>query len=252
MKNPTFWQVAFRPRWIGAFFLSLLIAAGLGALAQWQLERSFVPPQTTTTEVTGETKKLMLDKNQVYLVSDRIQAGKSGFWLIANTKDSEGKSYTVALAWAESLDIAEQARTDLMNSQTAQAFLPTKLFKIDPEAPVSIADQSRPYLLGSLSMAQLVNLYSPGEAIDADPSAWVAGSEAAGGMLFMHAGMQPIELAYTDPGAINWLTAFYALEWTIFAGFAVFLWWRLVRDTQIREQADSKSGPNSGNNAKVN
>jgi hypothetical protein len=35
---------------------------------------------------------------------------------------------------------------------------------------------------------------------------------------------------------VNWLTLFYALEWALFAGFAVFLWWRLVEDARIREQ----------------
>jgi hypothetical protein len=40
--------------------------------------------------------------------------------------------------------------------------------------------------------------------------------------------------AVTD-AEINWLNVFYALEWTFFAGFAVFLWWRLVRDAQQRE-----------------
>lgn len=248
MTSPSFWQVAFRPRWIAAFFLSLLIAAGLGALAQWQLERSYVPPETTTTKIDGVNKNLQLDQSQVFLISDRMQRGKSGYWLVANAKDKSGKNFTVALAWTESLDIAEQARVDLMNSVTAQAFLPTRLYRLDSEAPVSIGDSSRPYLLGALSMAQLINLYSPDAPIDADPHAWVAGSSAKGGMLFMHAGMESIELAYKDPGAINWLTAFYALEWTIFAGFAIFLWWRLVRDTQIREQ----TGPNDEAEAKVN
>jgi hypothetical protein len=28
---------------------------------------------------------------------------------------------------------------------------------------------------------------------------------------------------------------FYAAEWVIFAGFAVFLWWRLVRDEWEKE-----------------
>lgn len=252
MKTLTFWQVALRPRWIAAFFLSLLIAAGLGALAQWQLDRTFVPPQTTTTEVTGANKKLMLDQTRVYLVSNRMQAGKSGYWLVSNAKDESGKNFTLALAWTEKLETAEQARTELKSSMMAQAFLPAKLFKLDSEAPLPLADRSRPYLLSSLSMAQLVNLYSPGKAFNADSHAWVAGSQAAGGMLFMHTDMQPIELAYTDPGAINWLTAFYALEWSIFAGFAVFLWWRLVRDTQIRERADLNSDPNSADESKVN
>jgi hypothetical protein len=248
MKTPSFWQVALRPRWIGAFFLSLLIAAGLGSLAQWQLERSYIAPETTTSKIDGELKHLMLDQTQVYLVSDRIQNGKPGYWLIANAKDKAGTSFTVALAWAENISTAESARTELMNSMQAQAFLPAKLFRIDSEAPVVLADKSKPYLLGSLSMAQLINLYSPDQPIKADPHAWVAGSEQAGGQLFMWAGLEPIELAYTDPGAINWLTAFYALEWTLFAGFAVFLWWRLVRDTQIREQ----SGPNGDAEPKVN
>jgi hypothetical protein len=29
---------------------------------------------------------------------------------------------------------------------------------------------------------------------------------------------------------LNLLNVFYAVEWVIFAGFAIFLWWRLVRD----------------------
>ncbi|MCC7128649.1 MAG: SURF1 family protein, partial [Microbacteriaceae bacterium] len=35
---------------------------------------------------------------------------------------------------------------------------------------------------------------------------------------------------------LNLLNLFYAAEWVIFAGFAVFLWWRLVKDAWLREQ----------------
>ena len=31
-------------------------------------------------------------------------------------------------------------------------------------------------------------------------------------------------------GAINWHNLFYAVEWVVFAGFAIFFWYRLVRD----------------------
>ena len=34
---------------------------------------------------------------------------------------------------------------------------------------------------------------------------------------------------------MNWLNIFYALEWIIFAGFAFFIWWRLVKDAYERE-----------------
>ena len=33
-----------------------------------------------------------------------------------------------------------------------------------------------------------------------------------------------------------WLNIFYALEWIVFAGFAVYFWWRLVRDALERER----------------
>jgi hypothetical protein len=34
---------------------------------------------------------------------------------------------------------------------------------------------------------------------------------------------------------INWLTAFYAVEWAFFALAAFYLWWRLVMDQKARE-----------------
>ena len=42
----------------------------------------------------------------------------------------------------------------------------------------------------------------------------------------------PPPIAQTE---LNWLNVFYAAEWIIFAGFAVFLWYRLVRDAKERE-----------------
>ncbi len=36
---------------------------------------------------------------------------------------------------------------------------------------------------------------------------------------------------------VNWLSAFYAIEWTVFAGFAVFMWWRLLADAYKKQQA---------------
>jgi surfeit locus 1 family protein len=34
---------------------------------------------------------------------------------------------------------------------------------------------------------------------------------------------------------LNWLNIFYAAEWIIFAGFALYLWYRLMRDEWERE-----------------
>jgi hypothetical protein len=37
----------------------------------------------------------------------------------------------------------------------------------------------------------------------------------------------------------NLLNLFYALEWAIFAGFAIYLWYRLVRDVVEREHEEA-------------
>jgi hypothetical protein len=37
---------------------------------------------------------------------------------------------------------------------------------------------------------------------------------------------------------IKSLNAFYAIEWTLFAGFAVFLWWRMVQDERLGLRAE--------------
>jgi len=34
---------------------------------------------------------------------------------------------------------------------------------------------------------------------------------------------------------LNWLNLFYAMQWVIFGVFALYLWWRLVRDEWERE-----------------
>ena len=38
---------------------------------------------------------------------------------------------------------------------------------------------------------------------------------------------------------LNWLNLFYAAEWVVFAGFAIFLWYRLVKDAWEREQEEA-------------
>ena len=38
---------------------------------------------------------------------------------------------------------------------------------------------------------------------------------------------------------VNWLNLFYSVEWVVFAGFALFIWWRLVKDDYRRDLEDA-------------
>ena len=239
-QSPTFFRVATRPKWIGALFLALAVAAIFAALGQWQLDRAFTKddPKTNTSSssVAVVEKQLMLDTKNVYLVDGRLQNGVTGFWLIANAFDQKLHSTTLALGWTEKLTTAQMLREKLMHSVQAQAYLPVRGYPLPPEGPQS-PDSARPYLLHSVSLGQLINLYSPDAPIASDAE-YLAVS--ADNMLFTGPGLSPIQVAYRDPERINWLSAFYFLEWMLFAGFAVFLWWRLVQDEIIRIRAEGK------------
>ena len=259
MTNPTWSQVARRPKWIFGLFLALAIAAVFALLGQWQLERSFseVEPEDLSQAplVLIESEKpgapltpiaankrvkaeIMLDTQNVFIVANRLQRTNdeviSGYWVISNAgvllEDGDSTaSLSVGIGFAESLSLAETARAELMASIQPQAFLEQTGRYLQTEGPVALTDPDKLYLLESFSLAQLVNLYKG------------AGAQSLAGFMVLDSepgfGIETIVIAPPEAGTkVNWLTLFYALEWVLFAGFAVFLWWRLVEDARIREQ----------------
>jgi hypothetical protein len=258
MTNPTWSQVARRPKWIVGLFLALAVAAVFALLGQWQLERSFTevepedqskkPLVLTATEKPGEPltaaaanklvqAQIFIDTQNVFIVSNRLQRAAdevvSGYWVIANSsvllEDGESTaSLSVGIGFAESLAVAEGARAELIESVQAQAFLEQTGRYLQTEGPEIQSDPAKAYLLESFSLAQLVNLY---KGVEAQSLAGFMVLDAEPGF-----GLERIIIAPPEAGTqVNWLTLFYALEWALFAGFAVFLWWRLVEDARIRE-----------------
>lgn len=258
MTNPTWSQVARRPKWIFGLFLALAIAAVFALLGQWQLERTFTEvepedksqlplvlidsekPGAPLTAIAANKRvkaELMLDTQNVFIVANRLQRTNDevvpGYWVIANAgvllEDGDSTaSLSVGIGFAESLSLAEAARAELMESIQAQAFLEQTGRYLQTEGPVALTDSTKPYLLESFSLAQLVNLYRG------------AGAQSLAGFMVLDSdpgfGLETIVIAPPEAGTqVNWLTLFYALEWALFAGFAVFLWWRLVEDARIRE-----------------
>jgi cytochrome oxidase assembly protein ShyY1 len=262
MANPTFFSIARRPKWIGGLFFSLAVAFVFALLGQWQLDRTFTviepadvkeqvevlnqvasPGEPITAQAANVlvSANIFLDQSNVFIVSNRLQQSAEevveGYWVIANSgalledNDTTG-SLTVALGYADTLEQAETARTEIKDAMFAQAFLESTGRYLQTEGPVAIADPEKPYVLGSLSLAQLVNLYEGAPvqsfagflAIDANPGF----------------GLDRISLPPQEVGTqVNWLTLFYAVEWVLFGIFAVFLWWRLVEDQRLREQQAS-------------
>jgi cytochrome oxidase assembly protein ShyY1 len=251
-ETEAFWQVARRPKWIGALLIALALAAGFAALGQWQLERSFrtightdsqlesvvpidslIKPGKSFPEPADARKvefSATANTSNAFVVSDRVQNGTSGYWLVVDYRLETGASIPVATGWFVDLDTALNARDTVKSAMVAQVLTTHSGWLLAPEAPEAI-DSSQPAVLKSLSPAQLVNLFSPEQPLQMYPGAVALSDNPWGGeAIVIGTQRQTIEL--------NFLNIFYALEWVVFSGFAVFMWWRLVQDERLGLRRD--------------
>jgi len=153
------------------------------------------------------------------VLSNRLNAGATGFWLVGHVVTDGGAELAVALGWA-----------------------PTRAQAAAAEGSATIA-------------SPLIGRYLPSEASDqpdVDKGVQSAASVPAfinqwahfGGSVYSGylvaatpaAGLQAIDSpAPSQEVSLNWLNVFYAAEWAIFAGFAIYLWYRLVKDVVEKE-----------------
>jgi cytochrome oxidase assembly protein ShyY1 len=243
---PTMFQVGRRPKWIGALVLALAIAGGFAALGQWQLARSIesgivsdaesevpaplesiaTPNAPLTTDEVGQLvdADLTFVAGDSVILADRLIQSNRGSWVVAHAVTGDGTSIAVALGWAADEDAAAAAIAEFESSTPSQ---PTHVSGryLQSESP-----QESDFEAGkrtALSVAELINLWA--EAPDG----------VYGGYLVLDEAPTGLETIPTPPPnrevSLNLLNVFYAVEWVIFAGFAVFLWWRLVRDEWEKE-----------------
>ncbi|MEO0048988.1 MAG: hypothetical protein RL556_320 [Actinomycetota bacterium] len=259
--NSTWWQVARRPKWIGAFFIAMAFAAICALLAQWQASRSFETAVTRNQITIAKpidqvvnagvparagavgslvTANLMIDYSNALVVANRVQKdGSQGFWLVGEGRTETNNVIAVSLGFAATKAQAIKSQAALKGLVQIQAFTPIEGLLMPSEGPKALANSTSP-ILESLSLGQLVNLWQ----VDAKayPLFLLASKPAA-----IAPGLEPVSI--TPPSTetqINWLSAFYAIEWTLFCGFGFFLWWRLVRDAQLLENSESQAKESLG------
>jgi hypothetical protein len=229
----TFLSVARRPKYIGGLVFAMVMAAAFAWLGQWQLDRAITKDEPTAAQLESKvTLNLAFDQRQVYIVDGRLQDGKSSYWVLMRAVADDGKTVTVALGQADSLLQAEAARFDIQNSMMVQMLRPTTGVWLPSEEPQKLDAHTR-YLLHSVSIPQLINLYSPDQPIAAYPQ-FLKLCRACQPVIGS-TGLNQITGAIQPASGINWLSAFYAIEWTVFAGFAFFLWYRTVKDALLAE-----------------
>ncbi len=243
--SSNFWSVALRPRWIAALILALAIAAAFALLGQWQLERSVeggeiteeqsetvvpletiaVAQQPVTSGSIGQrvSVEAQFVPDDFVVLSDRINHADPGYWIVGHAVTDSGASLAVALGWAATEGEVQSALSALGDTAPEGALVGRYLPSESPEQSDIESGQR-----SALAVSELINLWS-------QPPAGVYGGYVV--LADAPAGLEAIDSPPpVTEVSLNLLNVFYAVEWVIFAGFAVFLWYRLVMDVVEAER----------------
>lgn len=248
-------HMMLRPRWVAALLLALGIAAAFALLGQWQLERAVeqsivverpteevrpfagvaepdVPTEQAATAQMVEVTGTVVPGDTV-IVEGRLNDGVAGFWPVAHLEVTDGTpgGLPVALGWAADEQTARDAVERFEADVAAGSGEPITLVGrfLPSEAPMEPDDEADPFAMQTVAVAQLINVWA-----DYDDRPVYFGYVTAGEPV---AGLEAIVSPPPEQTAeLNWLNIFYAAEWAVFAGFAVYLWYRLVRDAVERER----------------
>jgi surfeit locus 1 family protein len=249
--------------------LALLVAAGFAGLSQWQLARAIAtgtvierdtetavrlqdvakPQSPVTDRATAQLVTVTGHWNAVdySIVSDRLNAGTAGYWVVGHFSAELGSAIpgsgtadpgataglAVAIGWSADRAGAASALTALttLGAEASGSAVPITGRYIPAEGP-----QDSDFERGKLSTM------TPGAFLNT----WKIPDAAGiyGGYLTSAVAAQGLtRIDSPKPSSaveLNLLNIFYAVEWVVFAGFAIFLWYRLVRDTWEREREEAE------------
>ncbi|MGC0250148.1 SURF1 family protein [Pseudactinotalea sp. Z1748] len=252
-------RAATKPRLLGILVILLIGALVCVRLGMWQLDRAQVrgdqvaameqaeresaPPQPLG-EVVGPQTQLVqemvgvrviaegvYEQEDQFFVVGRSHEGEMGYWvltaLVLGEGEHAGAVVPVVRGWVPEAD------PDLLTEVPSE---PVRVLAHLAPSEGAGARLPEPHLVDAVSSAQLVNVWG-GPIYSAHLRLISAEPEVGPPM----AQVGPPEIA--DAG-LNVQNLAYAAEWWIFGGFALFLWWRMVRDEvrYDREQAAKGHG----------
>ncbi|MFF1251084.1 SURF1 family protein [Pseudarthrobacter sp. NPDC058329] len=257
------WKTALKPRWIVGFILAIVISGVFVLLSQWQFGRSTqpeVPVNPATEQVQPLTETLepgdffhgtdadqMVSAQGTYdparqvLVPGRLHEGKTGYWVVSAFAVTGAPALSgVAASPLTWIPVARGWVADPTDAPAPPSGTVELTGRLLPsEAPLA-GTAAAPGEATAVSVAELINYWE----ISSYPGFVAATSEIAEGADVSPAAVPgdllPLQIGPQPPAQqINWLNLFYSLEWVVFAGFALFIWWRLVKDDYHRDLEES-------------
>lgn len=268
-------KLAFTPRWLALLALILALASGFVMLSRWQLNASTLgqvsadpakevvrpfsevlhphEPLTAQEADTMVSARGTYVAGSSYLVADKLNEGEKGYWVVTELKPAtdspehhhraeaadQPRSIAVARAWTSEAKIPAEPRGEVT---VAGRVVPN-------DGPIYSRDakETGERMLPSAATAQLTNLwdaplYTAILAADSETAGQQVPTDHEGklrqdaSIMGQNDHLRPVRTTQVTDDTVNWLNIFYALEWLVFAGFALYLWWRLLKDAHEKEQ----------------
>jgi cytochrome oxidase assembly protein ShyY1 len=245
-------RTALKPRWLGLFALLVVILVTFFQLGLWQLHVAqdkgladalrqahaarpvpldgvIAPHQPFPDSASGRsvTATGTYAADSQILVGVRRLQGRQGYWVVSPlVVDSSGARLAVVRGFVTQ---PSQAGTPPAGRVSVDGSLAPGESPADPPAG---APPGTP-VMGSIDLAVLVNRW-PGELYNAFVFAQSETSSADGTAVAAGAGLQRVPPPGVS-GGLKWRNAAYAVQWWLFAGFAAFMWFRMVRDDAARD-----------------
>jgi surfeit locus 1 family protein len=235
-----------KPKWLGLFAVLVVLLVAFTFLGLWQLSvarddaqraaletaaaqapaplDSVLAPHTAfPAEASGRpvTASGRYDPGGQVLVADRRLDGVSGWWVVTPLVIERSAARIAVLRGF----VPSAAGIGPAPAATERVTVTGTL--APGESPGSSAGLPAGQL-PSLDLARLVNVW-PGELYNAFVFATAESPDASPGL--QRVPPPPI------PTGLTWRNAAYALQWWVFGLFAVYMWWRMVRDDYRRDQA---------------
>ncbi|MBK0420723.1 hypothetical protein JD292_01330 [Leucobacter sp. CSA2] len=251
-----------RPVWILSLLLALAVASAFAWLGQWQMGSAIRTDNTETinTEemrpidevdtlgkgVTDEAAGVLVSTSGRFVAGDsriiapRTNDGRAGAWVVGHLVSGEGagetSSLAVAIGWAPSVEDAERA---LAAVEADPGFAKERRLEgryMPPDGPEVPKPDEDPQTMHTMLAPALANSWSDTFGPVRSGYLVLHPEGAANASLLESAALDAIDsVPPLPPEKVNWLNVFYAIEWIVFAGFAIFFWFRLTRDAWEKE-----------------
>ncbi|MGL5828177.1 MAG: SURF1 family protein [Angustibacter sp.] len=246
-------RTALQPRWLGLLGFALLCSGGFIWLGWWQLgvaadraadqyrqqvaQRPTAPidtvlrPQqlfTPAADARSVSAEGTFDAGRQLLIPGRLQRGRPGWWIVGALRTDVG--------W---LAVVRGWTTDPLAATDAEGGRVRVLGVLQPdEGPKPINPDAGPAEVASLDAAELANRWGTpvfnAYLIASQETAVTSGDSAR------LPGTQWVPAPGPQNPGLSWRNAAYAVQWWIFAGFTLVLWWKMVRQAAAARPEESE------------